>query len=316
MTTHRISLKPKSSAKDYRQRMKLTKRARRLSQLAFAVFIIGLSVVHGLSAVDGATPSIDALCPFGGIETLQRFLVSGGQFIPKTHLSNIVLLIGLTLGVVLAGGAFCGWVCPFGALQDGLTWLRKKLHLKEIVIAPKADRVLRYGRYLVLVLILLQTISTVKLWFADFDPYRTIFSLGWLFEFNLAANWPAYTIALLVIGGSLLIERAWCRYLCPLGGAISLLGKLSFLRIRRTGESCKSCALCERPCPVKLPVSTAKTMSSDCIGCLECVAACPRHDTLDVRLAPVWLDPVLRRTHPERNLVQSEASIAEVNHAR
>jgi NapH/MauN family ferredoxin-type protein len=258
-----------------------------------------MSVVHYSSTVDGATPSIDALCPFGGIETLQRFIATGGQFIPKTHLSNIVLLIGLTIGVVLAGGAFCGWVCPFGALQDGLTWLRKKLHIKEISVAPKADRVLRYGRFVVLALILLQTMSTVKLWFADFDPYRTIFSLGWLFEFNLETNWPAYTIALLVIGGSFLIERAWCRYLCPLGGAISLFGKLSFLRIRRTGESCKGCAVCERPCPVKLPVATANTMSSNCIGCLECVAACPRHDTLDVRLAPVWLDPLKKSPVPE-----------------
>jgi polyferredoxin len=137
-----------------------------------------MSVVHHLSTVDGATPSIDALCPFGGIETLQRLIATGGQFIPKTHLSNIVLLIGLTIGVVLAGGAFCGWVCPFGALQDGLTWLRKKLHIKEVLVAPRADRILRYGRYLVLALILIQTISTVKLWFADFDPYRTIFA--WL----------------------------------------------------------------------------------------------------------------------------------------
>jgi NapH/MauN family ferredoxin-type protein len=299
MTTNIIPLKPKSSAKDYRKRIVLTQRARRLTQLAFVAYIILMSVLHNLSTVDGATPSIDALCPFGGIETLQRFIATGGQFIPKTHLSNIVLLIGLTIGVVLAGGAFCGWVCPFGALQDGLTWLRKKLHVKELIVAPRVDRVLRYGRFVVLALILIQTISTVKLWFADFDPYRTIFSLGWLFEFNLETNWPAYTIALLVIGGSFLIERAWCRFLCPLGGLISLFGKLSFLRIRRTGESCKGCAVCERPCPVKLPVATANTMSSDCIGCLECVAACPRHDTLDVRLAPVWLDPLKKSPAPE-----------------
>ncbi len=299
MATNIIPLKPKSSAKDYRKRIVLTQRSRRITQLTFAAFIIIMSLVHYSSTVDGATPSIDALCPFGGIETLQRFIATGGQYIPKTHLSNIVLLLGLTIGVVLAGGAFCGWVCPFGALQDGLTWLRKKLHIKEIVVAPKADRVLRYGRYVVLALILIQTISTVKLWFADVDPYRTIFSLGWLFEFNLETNWPAYTIALLVIGGSFLIERAWCRYLCPLGGAISLFGKFSLLRIRRTGDTCKSCALCERPCPVKLPVATADTMSSNCIGCLECVAACPRHDTLEVRLAPVWLDPLKKSPAPE-----------------
>ncbi len=117
MATNTIPLKPKSSAKDYRKRIVWTQRSRRITQLAFAAFIIIMSVVHYLSTVDGATPSIDALCPFGGIETLQRFIASGGLFIPKTHLSNIVLLIGLTIGVVLAGGAFCGWVCPFGACR-------------------------------------------------------------------------------------------------------------------------------------------------------------------------------------------------------
>src|SRR5512139_1080336 len=227
MTTNIMPLKPKSSAQDYRKRIKLTQRSRRLTQLVFVVYILAMSVIHNLSTVDGATPSIDALCPFGGIETLQRFISSGGQFIPKTHLSNIVLLIGLTIGVVLAGGAFCGWICPFGTLQDGLTWLRKKLHLREVHIPEEADRWLRYGRFVILGLILYKTIATVKLWFAGYDPYRTIFGLGWIFEFNLAEQWPAYLIALLVVIFSFWVQRAWCKYLCPLGGALSLLGHLS-----------------------------------------------------------------------------------------
>lgn len=297
---------PKVSAKDYRRRIRWTQRARRLTQLAFLGYIVVMAVLHNLATEDGAVPSIDALCPFGGLETLWRYLSSGGQFVPKTHLSNIVLMIGLGVGVVLAGGAFCGWACPFGALQDALTGLRKRLKIEAIEVAPKADRVLRYGRYLILVLVLFQTISTVKLWFADFDPYRTIFSLGWLFEFNLEANWPAYSIALLILVGSFFIERAWCRYLCPLGGAISLLGKLSFLRIRRQADGCKSCNVCERPCPVKLPVATVNTVSSDCIGCLNCVEACPKPGVLEVQLKPAWLDPILKQP----------AQAAEVSDAR
>jgi ferredoxin len=69
-----------------------------------------------------------------------------------------------------------------------------------------------------------------------------------------------------------------------------LLGKFSLLRIRRTDTACKGCSLCERPCPVKLPVATATVISSDCIGCLACVDTCPRHDALSVKLAPAWLD--------------------------
>ncbi len=275
-----------------RAKMELTQRLRRVTQFAFAAFILYTSVTHNLSTTDGATASIDALCPFGGLETLWRYISSGGQFVSKTHLSNVVIGIGLLIGVLFAGGAFCGWVCPFGAMQDALNLLRTKLHIREIRVSARADRVLRYGRFVVLAMVIYQTISTVKLWFADWDPYRTLFGLGWLFEFNLATSWFAYSVAVIVIVASLLVERAWCRYACPLGGAISLLGNLSFLRIRREGIACKGCSVCERPCPVKLPVATANTISSDCIGCLACVDACPRHGALEVKLSPVWLEAI------------------------
>lgn len=282
------SQKP-SPAQAYRARIARTQLLRRLTQFGFLAFIVYAAVVHNLATEDGATASIDALCPFGGIETLWRWITSGGQFVSKTHLSNLVLVLGLGLGVLAAGGAFCGWVCPFGTVQDVLAWVRARLRLPEVRVPARLDQVLRYGRFVVLALVLYQTISTVKLWFADFDPYRTLFGLGWLFEFNLAEQWPAYAITGAVLLGSLLVERAWCRYLCPLGGLISVLGNFSLLRIRRNGATCKTCAVCERPCPVKLNVATAATVSSNCIGCLACVQACPRHNTLEVQLAPAWL---------------------------
>ncbi len=292
---------PRRPAADYRRRMIWTQRIRHLTQLAFAAFILYTSVIHHLATVDGTTASIDALCPFGGLETAWQVLSTGGQFVPKTHQSNLILLIGLLAGTLIAGGAFCGWVCPFGAVQDALTWLRRKLHLPEVYVPKRLDRVLRYGRYLMLALILYQTIVSVKLWFADIDPYRTLFGLDWLFEFNPAVAGLAYVSLIITLVASLFVERAWCRYACPLGGAISLVSKFSLLRIRREESGCKGCAVCARPCPVKLPVDTATTISSDCIGCLACVDACPRHDTLDVRLAPVWLDWARRNKTTEAN---------------
>lgn len=273
-----------------RRRIAWTQRIRHIVQLGFALFIIAGSVVHNLAIEDGSTASIDALCPFGGIETLWTTLSSGGQFIPKTHLSNLVLLVGLVIGTLLAGGAFCGWVCPFGAVQDLLNGLRKRLHIRSIEMPARLDKVLRYGRYVILALILYQTIAQVKLWFGDYDPYRTLFGLGWLFEFDLLTSWPAYVITVAVLGMSFLVERAWCRYFCPLGGAISLLSKFSLLRIRRAESACKSCQLCTRPCPMKLDVANAKIVSSDCIGCLACVDTCPRQGALEVKLAPAWVD--------------------------
>ncbi len=292
-----VARPPSPSAKLYRQRQSRTQVLRHLSQAAVVVFILTASVIHNLATMDATTASIDALCPFGGLETLWQWVVSGGSFVPKTHLSNLILAAGLVLSVLVAGGAFCGWICPFGALQDALAWLRARLRLPEIHVPARLDAILRYGRYVVLALILYKTATTVTLMFADVDPYRTLFSLEWWFSFNPAEQWPAYVVAGVVLVASLLIERVWCRYLCPLGGAISLLGNLSLLRIRRSQDTCKSCSLCERPCPVKINVATAKTISSNCIGCLACVKACPRHHTLDVQLAPAWL-PDRRESAP------------------
>ena len=286
-----FDVKPKTPAAARRFKMTWTQRARHIIQFALAAYILYIATAHtlGVATEDGAVASIDALCPFGGLETLWRFISSGGQFVSKTHLSNLVLGLGLLIGVLISGGAFCGWVCPFGAVQDLMNWLRAKLHLREISVPNRLDKILRYGRFGVLAMVLYQTISTVKLWFADWDPYRTLFGLGWLFKFDLTTTWFAYSVVIVVLVSSLLIERAWCRYACPLGGIIALVGKLSFLRIRRTETGCKGCNVCETPCPVKLPVATVKTVSSDCIGCLACVQACPKHDTLDVKIAPTWL---------------------------
>lgn len=289
-----------------RRRMVWTQRARHLVQLGFALFIIVSSIIHSLAVEDGATASIDALCPFGGVETLWTVLSSGGTYIPKTHVSNLILLAGLVVGTLIAGGAFCGWVCPFGAAQDLMTAIRKRLHLREVRVTPRVDGVLRYGRYLALALILFQTITTVKLWFADIDPYRTLFSLGWLFEFSID-NWPAYAAVVFILGTSLFIERGFCRYACPLGGTISFLSNFSLLRIRRSDDMCKGCAVCATPCPVKLPVATANTISPNCIGCLACVEACPRKGALEVKLAPTWLDGI-RKVFRKPGQAQTESA--------
>ena len=158
---------------------------------------------------------------------------------------------------------------------------------------------MRYGRYVTLALILYMTISTVKLWFADYDPYRTIFGLGWIFEFNAVEQWPAYTIALAILGASFFIPRFWCKYTCPLGGALSLLSHVSLLRIRRTESTCKGCALCAQPCPVGIAVEKANPLvSTNCIGCLACVETCPRHGALEVAFMPKhWLNSLRNILH-------------------
>jgi NapH/MauN family ferredoxin-type protein len=262
-------------------------RRRRLVQLAVVLLVVAAAVRHQAETAGGSA-SVDALCPFGALETMWTW-VTGGTFISKIHPSNLVIGFGLLAAVLIAGNAFCGWICPFGAVQDALHWLKRKLHLPTLTVPPRVDRVLRYGRFVVLGVVLVASATTLKLVFAGYDPYVTLFGLSWWFEPDLATMWPAIAILVAVLAASMLVERAWCRYLCPLGGALSVLGRFSILRIRRNASACTDCTLCNRPCPVGLDVAKASpTVSPDCIGCLECVATCPKAGALDVTAAAPW----------------------------
>ncbi|MBN1286428.1 MAG: 4Fe-4S binding protein [Anaerolineae bacterium] len=260
-----------------------TRTVRRVVQGAFFVFIVFTALNHHLSDAE-TTPSLHAYCPFGGMATLFR-LVTEGQYVQKLHPSNVVLFVAIAIGTLVAGGAFCGWVCPFGTLNDIMSWIRRKLGLPTVRVPAQIDRWLRYGRYVTLILILYMTANTVKLWFGDWDPYYAVFSLDWLFELNLAGSWVAYAVAIVALAAALFIPRAWCRYACPLGGAVSLLNRFSLTRIRRDAGDCKRCGLCSRECPVGIDVeNAAPDVGGDCIGCLECVTACPRKASLSVQL--------------------------------
>ena len=283
------------------------KRSRALVQLAFAALIIIWSIRHQLEK-DNPPASTDAICPFGAVETLITLLTTG-EFVPKTHPSNIVLGLGLLLSIVLIGNAFCGWVCPFGALQDALTWVRTKLHLPTLAVPAGADRVLRWGRFVVLGSILYFTLTTGKLWFAQWDPYVNLFNLHWLFEPNVSTMWVAWLVLAGVLGLSLVVERAWCRYLCPAGAVFSVVGLLSVFRIRRNASACTDCTLCDKACPVGLNVmESKKAVNTNCVGCLDCVAACPVKGALNLTAGPSFLGSAI----PVRDAVVTRKNLETV----
>ncbi|HSN11585.1 MAG TPA: 4Fe-4S binding protein [Propionibacteriaceae bacterium] len=274
-----------------RRGMTRLRRTRRLVQLVIAVLIVVAAVRHQTS---DQAPSVDALCPFGAVETLVTWLTTG-SYLPKIHESNLVLGLAVAAATLLAGNAFCGWVCPLGAVQDLLAWVARRLHIRQLVVPAKVDRVLRYGRFVVLGVIVLFSVTTTTLWFATYDPYVTLFGLHWLFEPDWSTLWAGVLVLAVVLAGSLFVERLWCRYLCPLGGVLSLVGRLGILRIRRSRSACTECAVCDHSCPVGIEPSKAQPfVSPDCIGCLDCVAACPVKNALHVE-APVLLGFPVRR---------------------
>jgi polyferredoxin len=110
------------------------------------------------------------------------------------------------------------------------------------------------------------------------------------------------TVAVLgvLVVGSVLVRDLWCRYLCPYGALLGLVGRLAPLKVTRDPATCTDCRKCTKVCPARLPVhAMTRVASVECTSCQDCVAACPVRDCLAVRPAPAAARrrlPLLRPT--------------------
>lgn len=267
---------------------------RRLSQLGFLLFIITVAVQNQMAGEGSATvvPEPEAFCPFGGLETLYLYITSGGQLVKHTSLSNVVLAGAVLLTAFLARSAFCGWVCPFGFLQDlvsGLsTFLQKRVPgFRQAVRAIKiggrwlavVDRPLRLLKYALLVWSVGAAATYGFMVFRDYDPWAALLDIAQ----------PTLTFGMIVLlvtlVASFFVDRPWCRYACPLGAISGLFGWMSPVHLKREESACKECGLCSRMCPVGLDIHTLAAVNHpDCMGCLECVAACPLKGALELKV--------------------------------
>jgi polyferredoxin len=266
---------------------------RRIVQIGVAGFITFITIQHVIIGENSSvvTASPEAYCPFGGLETLYKFLTANGTYVSHTHLSNVVLLVAFLAVALLLRSAFCGWICPLGFFQDLINKFSKFLQKripglrrgfsslkKRSARLAVLDRYLRYMKYLVLGWAIGGSAYFGYMVFRDFDPWATLLNIA---EFSFT---PGVIVLAVTLIASFFIERPWCRYACPLGAASGLLGKLSPVYIKRNEDVCTSCKLCTKSCPMGLEVHSATTIKSvDCITCLECVDSCPSNGALEIR---------------------------------
>ncbi|WP_319560131.1 4Fe-4S binding protein [Marispirochaeta sp.] len=259
----------------------------RLAVLAlFVIFITYEAYMHQVKGggPDGAA-SIHALCPYGGLESLFA-VFTAGSMIDKIYAGTFVLF-GVTIVLVIVfRRAFCGWICPFGGIQEFLGRLGKKLMGRQLVMPGKADRVLRYLKYPVLVLTVLAALKTATLWMSPYDPWA---AYGHITE-GFAALWSESAVGLILliitVVGSFLYDRFFCKYLCPMGGFLGIVSKVSPFKIKRVESVCISCDLCTKACSMNIDVAAADTITdAECINCQECVAACPKKGALENRFS-------------------------------
>lgn len=252
---------------------------RSVVQIFFFVLVAVIAVNHTLAESGGgvaflSSASVHAICPFGGVETLYQALTAG-TLVAKTQPSALVLM-GIVLFLsVLFGPVFCGWVCPFGTIQEWVGKLGRKLFRRRYnqFIPARLDAVLRYTRYLVLAWVVYMTAASATLIFADYDPYFALFHF-WTGETALSG--------LILLGvfllGSLFVERPWCKYACPYGAVLGLTNFFRIFQLRRTESTCKLDGACDITCPMNIKVSEQRIIRDpQCISCMECTseARCP-----------------------------------------
>jgi polyferredoxin len=264
---------------------------RRGVQVTVLALVAWLVAGRAAAASGGLATSPEAVCPFGGIETFATFVATGG-FVPHVHLANVVLAVAVLLLAILARGAFCGWICPLGFLQDlaaGASALVQRrlppahrgMRALRRAAAPLAvlDRPLRLVKYAVLAWAIWGTASFGIMVFRDVDPWIALLDIG------RESSGFGLAVLALTLAGALFVDRPWCRYACPLGAASGLVARFSPLRLERAGATCVSCGSCTRSCPMGIEIATATRITSvDCIGCLECVEACPRSGALELHV--------------------------------
>ncbi len=237
-----------------------------------------LGLLHASKALPFVPVGVDALCPFGGLETLWAFLAQG-TLLKRIAFSSIVLLVA-TLGVALVmGRAFCGQICPLGTLQELAGRLGRKLGITRSNMPQPLDTGARLLKYAVLAIATVGTWMAGVLIFRPLDPwvaYHHLTSPELWTEFSLGA-----IVLAISIGGSLIYERFFCRYACPMGALLGLSSRFSWFKIRRTADACTDCGSCDTACPVGIDVAGAADVTTpECIACGECVTACPRPGAL------------------------------------
>lgn len=253
------------------------------SLLALFTILITISAYLHISRGGGKSPSIHALCPFGGLESLYQVFTTG-SFISKIF-AGTMILFGITLVVaILFRRSFCGLICPFGAIQEFFAKIGQKVFKKKFIIPSKIDRPLRYLKYVVLIMTVFYAWKTAGLWMAPYDPWSAYAHLSK----GVGSVWNESAAGLILLGitlvGSLLYDRFFCKYLCPMGAIYGIIGKISPFKVTRNENACIRCGKCSRVCPMNIDVQhTREVKSAECINCQTCVLNCPKAGALESR---------------------------------
>jgi transcriptional regulator of nitric oxide reductase len=229
----------------------------RLGYLAFTLVFIGWIAQAQLSIVwlFGLIKAIR------GEGTFQFFLWD-----PPTLM---VTVFGLAALFVWGRGTFCGWLCPFGALQEFVGEIARVTKLRQFSLPRRYERLARLPKFLVLAIILVTAVffTSQAERIAEVEPFKTSITL----IFMRSVPFVLYAVALLTLG--MFHYKFFCRYLCPLGATFAALSFVRFWKwIPRRAECGTPCQMCKVKCRYGAIERSGDVVYSECFQCMDCVA--------------------------------------------
>ena len=276
-------------------------RTRAFAAVRYAILVVVLGYAtwefFAHAVLSKVHPSVHAICPLGGLESLLRFITGGGSMLQKVFAGTMGLFFVSVAVSLLFRRSFCGTVCPLGTLQElvgnlGRAVLPKRFRTRAQV--PGAvDRWARLAKYGVLALTVAMAWITGTLWIQSYDPW-----VAYAHVFKPAEALGPYRVGFIVLvvslAGSFFVERAFCKYLCPMGALTALVGLASPFRVKRNAAACTSCLKCDAACPTNVRVSAlAAVRDPECISCGKCVPVCPAAGAIEVGAGGLRLHPIL-----------------------
>jgi len=254
--------------------------------LFFTLFFIGFYAQGQLSVVNIYTLLLALWDGF----SLNVFLLDPVIFILWTYTFVTLFIWGR--------GLFCGWLCPFGALQEMAAWLGAKLRFRQIKVPEHWHRRLILLKYPILLGLVGTAFYSLTLaeQLAEVEPFKTSITLLFV------RYWPfvVYAAGLLVIG--MFIHKFYCRYLCPLGAGLAVLGRFRLFswleRIDRCGSPCQHC---KNECGINAIRKDGRVDYDECIQCLECVVI--------LRDESQCVDSIIRRKQEKKQEQKQRARI-------
>ena len=173
----------------------------------------------------------------------------------------------ILVSVIFFGVFFCGWICPFGAAQDWIAWLGRKIKIPRFQMPRKMQNYLQFSRYI---------LTFIGFWGISFSFLNTRYYFNHNLMNNMLTMYSGISLATFLIV-SLFFDRPFCNYFCMKGAVDGMISVLRPVSIKKDDKLSVHCHLCDKVCPMNIPVERMNFVRHpNCINCMRCVSMCPK----------------------------------------